>query len=123
MKLGWLGSGMKKEIPQRLRDFFRSLSGQSSRSPDRPMSGLPTSTVLDAFCCIGIPFRSFIERSVKACKSLQSPMPRGVRAIGIRDPEEQAAAGKVVLVRFPFSDLSESKLRPAIVLAGAGRGD
>jgi len=33
------------------------------------------------------------------------------------------AAGSVVLVRFPFSDLSRSKLRPAIVLADAGRGD
>ena len=33
------------------------------------------------------------------------------------------AADAVVLVRFPFSDLSRSKLRPAIVLAGAGRGD
>jgi hypothetical protein len=28
-----------------------------------------------------------------------------------------------MLVRFPFSDLSQSKLRPAIVLADAGRGD
>src|SRR5438876_8547787 len=33
------------------------------------------------------------------------------------------AAGKVVLVPFPFSDLSRSKLRPAVVLADAGRGD
>lgn len=33
------------------------------------------------------------------------------------------AAGAVVLVRFPFSDLSQSKLRPAVVLAEAGRGD
>jgi mRNA interferase MazF len=33
------------------------------------------------------------------------------------------AAGAVVLVRFPFSDLSKSKLRPALVLADAGRGD
>lgn len=33
------------------------------------------------------------------------------------------AAGKVVLIPFPFSDLSSSKLRPAIVLARAGRGD
>lgn len=32
-------------------------------------------------------------------------------------------AGSVVLVRFPFSDLTNSKLRPAVVLAGAGRGD
>ena len=32
-------------------------------------------------------------------------------------------AGAVVLVRFPFSDLSASKLRPAIVLASAGRDD
>ena len=33
------------------------------------------------------------------------------------------AAGVVVLVRFPFSDLSQDKLRPAVVLADAGRGD
>ena len=33
------------------------------------------------------------------------------------------SAGKVVLVPFPFSDLSKSKLRPAVVLADAGRGD
>ncbi len=33
------------------------------------------------------------------------------------------AAGAVVLVPFPFSDLSRSKLRPAVVLADAGRGD
>lgn len=32
-------------------------------------------------------------------------------------------AGAVVLVRFPFSDLSQVKLRPAVVLADAGRGD
>lgn len=31
------------------------------------------------------------------------------------------AAGQVVIVHFPFSDLSQSKLRPAIVLADAGR--
>ncbi|HEY2945386.1 MAG TPA: type II toxin-antitoxin system PemK/MazF family toxin [Vicinamibacteria bacterium] len=29
-------------------------------------------------------------------------------------------AGVVVLVRFPFSDLSSSKLRPALVVASAG---
>jgi mRNA interferase MazF len=28
-----------------------------------------------------------------------------------------------VLVRFPFSDLSQTKLRPAVVLAEVGRGD
>ena len=33
------------------------------------------------------------------------------------------AEGLVVLVRFPFSDLSQTKLRPAVVLADAGRGD
>ena len=31
--------------------------------------------------------------------------------------------GSVVLVRFPFSDLSSSKLRPAVVIASAGRDD
>lgn len=33
------------------------------------------------------------------------------------------AAASVVLVPFPFSDLSKAKLRPAVVLANAGRGD
>ena len=33
------------------------------------------------------------------------------------------AAGSVVLVKFPFSDLSASKLRPAIVLASSDRDD
>jgi mRNA interferase MazF len=32
-------------------------------------------------------------------------------------------AGTVVLVPFPFSDLSRSKLRPAVVLAEVSRGD
>ena len=31
--------------------------------------------------------------------------------------------GSIVLVRFPFSDLSSSKRRQAVVLADAGRGD
>ena len=31
--------------------------------------------------------------------------------------------GQVVLLPFPFSDLSASKLRPAVVLADAGRAD
>ena len=34
-----------------------------------------------------------------------------------------SAPGAVVLVRFPFSDLSSAKLRPAVVLANAGRDD
>jgi mRNA interferase MazF len=33
------------------------------------------------------------------------------------------SAGAVVLVPFPFSDLSHSKLRPAVVLADVGKGD
>ena len=31
--------------------------------------------------------------------------------------------GSVALVPFPFSDLSQAKLRPAIVVASVGRGD
>ncbi len=31
--------------------------------------------------------------------------------------------GAVVLVPFPFSDLSQTKVRPAVCLADAGRGD
>jgi mRNA interferase MazF len=33
------------------------------------------------------------------------------------------SAGAVVLVPFPFADLSQSKLRPAVVLDDAGKGD
>jgi mRNA interferase MazF len=33
------------------------------------------------------------------------------------------AAGEVILVPFPFSDLSQSKVRPDVCLADAGRGD
>ena len=32
-------------------------------------------------------------------------------------------AGQVVVLPFPFSDLSHQKLRPALLLADAGRGD
>ena len=32
-------------------------------------------------------------------------------------------AGGVILVPFPFSDLSQAKLRPAVVLADIGRDD
>ena len=31
--------------------------------------------------------------------------------------------GSVILIRFPFSDLSSAKLRPAVVLASVGRDD
>ena len=34
-----------------------------------------------------------------------------------------SSAGSIVLVPFPFADLSKSKLRPAVVLAEVGRGD
>jgi mRNA interferase MazF len=34
-----------------------------------------------------------------------------------------SATGAVILIPFPFSDLSQTKLRPAVVLASAGRGD
>lgn len=33
------------------------------------------------------------------------------------------ATGQVILLPFPFSDLSRSKFRPAAILANAGRGD
>ena len=33
------------------------------------------------------------------------------------------STGSIVLVPFPFSDLSQSKLRPAVAVADAGRGD
>lgn len=33
------------------------------------------------------------------------------------------AVGEVVVVPFPFSDLTQSKVRPALCLADAGRGD
>ena len=33
------------------------------------------------------------------------------------------ATGQVVLVPFPFSDLTRTKMRPAVVLAEAGRDD
>ena len=33
------------------------------------------------------------------------------------------SVGSVVLLPFPFSDLSNSKKRPAVVIASAGRGD
>ncbi len=33
------------------------------------------------------------------------------------------ATGEVVLVPFPFSDVLQSKVRPAVCLADAGRGD
>jgi mRNA interferase MazF len=34
-----------------------------------------------------------------------------------------SAAGAVVLVPFPFSDLTQAVLRPAVALADVGRGD
>ncbi len=33
------------------------------------------------------------------------------------------AVGQIVLVPFPFSDLSQAKVRPAVCLAFVGRGD
>ncbi len=36
---------------------------------------------------------------------------------------ESVSVGEIVFVRFPFSDLSQYKLRPALVLAQAGKSD
>ena len=36
---------------------------------------------------------------------------------------EKFSVGDIVLVRFPFSDLSQQKLRPALILADVQRGD
>lgn len=33
------------------------------------------------------------------------------------------SAGQVILIPFPFSDLSATKVRPAVCLADAGKGD
>ena len=36
---------------------------------------------------------------------------------------DSPSVGSIVLLPFPFSDLSNSKIRPAVILAVAGRGD
>jgi mRNA interferase MazF len=36
---------------------------------------------------------------------------------------EDFIAGEVVIVRFPFSDLTSAKLRPALIIAGVDRND
>ena len=36
---------------------------------------------------------------------------------------DSPSVGSIVLLPFPFSDLSNSKIRPALILAAAGRGD
>ncbi len=33
------------------------------------------------------------------------------------------ASRQVILLPFPYSDLSQQKIRPALILADAGRGD
>ncbi|PJE79884.1 hypothetical protein CI610_01108 [invertebrate metagenome] len=37
--------------------------------------------------------------------------------------ESRLEKGCFVAIRFPFSDLSSAKLRPALILANAGKGD
>ena len=32
-------------------------------------------------------------------------------------------AGEIILLPFPFSDLTQSKVRPALLISGVGRGD
>ncbi|MBV5309484.1 type II toxin-antitoxin system PemK/MazF family toxin [Chromatium okenii] len=36
---------------------------------------------------------------------------------------ERFTAGQIVVLPFPFSDLTQNKFRPALLLADAGRGD
>jgi len=64
------------------------------------------------------PRRGLRNRSpqrIRACRRLESP--QGGRSV------VPLAAALVVLVRFPFFDLSRTKLRPAVVPVNAGRGD
>ena len=51
----------------------------------------------------------------RACSRLESS--RGRRSV------VTLTAGAVVIIRFPFSDLSQSKVRPAVVLADAGEDE
>jgi len=36
---------------------------------------------------------------------------------------DSPSIGSIILLPFPFTDLSKSKIRPAVILANAGRGD
>ena len=36
---------------------------------------------------------------------------------------DSPSVGSIVLLPFPFSDLSKSKIRPAVILASGGKGD
>jgi mRNA interferase MazF len=36
---------------------------------------------------------------------------------------DSPSVGSIILLPFPFTDLSKSKIRPAVILANAGRGD
>lgn len=36
---------------------------------------------------------------------------------------DSPSIGSIILLPFPFMDLSKSKIRPAVILANAGRGD
>ncbi len=62
-------------------------------------------------------------RSSSAMRSVASPPPRSLRAARIGGVAASRGFSDRLLVPFPFSDLSQAKLRPAVVLADAGRGD
>lgn len=84
----------------------------------RPRGGLPMHTRTSGPCDH--------SRRCAAERGDRAPKRGGTRRLGPargRRGVVSPSAGGIVLVPFPFSDLSQAKLRPAVALADAGRGD